>query len=204
MPEITQITVQTKNKKRCNLFIDDEFFAGVSVETVVKNRLKVGKIVDAKELLELIEENDRTEALCKAADYISKALKTKRQVKDYLIRKGYSEEVAWYCVDKLKDYNYIDDKEYSKRYIESVSKNQGKRLIEYKLMMKGVKKEDVEGAYTETEIDSKENAKNVAFKYLKNKSIDKETLAKAYRYLIGRGFNYDEASYALSFFNKED
>ena len=203
MPEITQITIQTKNKKRCNLFVDGQFFAGISVETVVKNRLEVGAFVEAKDLQSMIEQSERAEALSKAADYVSKSLKTKKQVKDYLLRKGYSEEIAWYCVDKLKEYNYIDDKEYSKRYIESVSKDNGKRLVEYKLMMKGVRKEDVESAYQDVEIDSKENAKNIADKYLKNKDKSKETLAKAYRYLIGKGFNYEEATYALSFY-KED
>lgn len=204
MPEITQITVQTKNKKRCNLFVDGEFFAGVSIESILKNGLKVGQIVDAKDLMNLLQENERSEALSKAADYISKALKTKMQVKDYLVRKGYSEEVAWYCVDKLKEYNYIDDQEYSKRYIESVSKNQGKKLTAYKLMAKGVKKEDIECAYEQTDIDAKENAKTVAIKYLRNKEINKESLAKTYRYLIGRGFSYDEASYAINSFDKED
>ena len=77
MPEITQITVQTKNKKKCNLFVDGEFFAGVSIESIIKNGLKVGQHVDAKELTELLQENERAEALSKAADYISKALKTK-------------------------------------------------------------------------------------------------------------------------------
>ncbi len=204
MPEITQISVQTKNKKRCNIFVDGEFFVAVSVEAVMKNRLKVGQFIDAKDLQQVVEDNDRTEALTKALDYVSKSLKTKRQVKDYLLRKGYSEQTAWYCVDKLKEYNYIDDKEYSKRYIESVSKNQGKRLTEYKLMIKGVRKEEIENAYLETEIDANSNAKSVAEKYLKNKTKDKETLAKAYRYLIGRGFSYEQASYAINSFNKED
>ena len=134
---------------------------------------------------------------------ISKNLKTKRQVKDYLIGKGYSEEVAWYCVDKLKEYDYINDVEYSKRYIESTSKNQGNRLVEYKLMMKGVKKEDIQNAYLEADVDGNENAKNVAIKYLKNKEITKENIAKTYRYLIGKGFSYEQANYALSEF-KED
>ena len=204
MPEITQISIQTKNKKRCNIFVDNEFFTAVSVETVLKNRLKVGQFIDAKDIQQIVYENDRSEALSKSIEYVSKSLKTKRQVKDYLIRKGYPEEIAWYCIDKLKEYNYVDDKEYSKRYIESVSKGQGRRLIEYKLMMKGVKKEDVESAYSQTDIDANSNAKNVAEKYLRNKVIDNETLAKAYRYLIGRGFNYEQASYAIKSFKKED
>ena len=204
MPKITAITVQERKKDRCNLFIDGEFFAGVSLETVMKNRLKVGLEIDGKELQEVLFESERTEALNKAVDYVSKALKTKRQVKDYLLRKGYSEDTVWYCIDKLKEYNYVDDCEYSKRYIDSTSKTQGKRLVEYKLMMKGVKKQDISTAYDECKIDGKENAKAVAQKYLKNKEINKETIAKTYRYLIGRGFSYDEASYAISSFNEEE
>ena len=37
-------------------------------------------------------------------------------------------------------------------------------------------------------------------KHLKNKEKTKENIAKTYRYLIGKGFSYEEASYALKFF----
>lgn len=203
MPFITNVSVQKNNKKRCNVFVDNQFFCAMNIETVVKNQLKSGLEIDKEQLEQIVFENEKQEALFKATDYISKNLKTKKQVKDYLIKKGYSEQVAWYCVDKLKEYEYIDDKEYSKRYIESVNKRQGKRLIEYKLMMKGVKKDDIESAYLETEVDAKESAKLIAEKYLKNKEITKENIAKTYRYLIGKGFSYDEATFAISKFSEE-
>ena len=204
MAKITAITTQQKNKDRVNLFIDDEFFSGLSLETVMLNRLKVDMEVDSNKLKEIVEQSERTDALNKALNYISKTLKTKIQVKDYLVKKGYSLEVAWYCVDKLKDYKFIDDKEYSKKYIECNSKSQGKRLFSYKLMEKGVRKEDIEKALEESEIDLKECAFNTAQKYLKNKEITKEILVKTYRYLIGRGFSYEETDYAISKFKDED
>lgn len=204
MPKITSISAQTKNKDRCNLFVDGSFFAGVSLITVMKNRIKVGDEIDEKALKEILEESERSIALNKAADYISKSLKTKKQVKEYLLKKGYDEQTVWYCIDKLKEYDYIDDVEYSKRYVLSKSKTQGKRLVEYNLMMKGVKKQDIEDAYSESDINAKENAKVVAEKHLKNKERTKENIAKTYRYLIGKGFSYDEASYALSFFDEDN
>lgn len=203
MARISSIRVQEKNSSRCNVYVDGEFFAGISLELVMQFRLKVDMEIDKKLLYEILNENEKKDALNKAISYISKTLKTKRQIKDYLIKKGYSEDVAWYCVDKLKEYGYIDDCSYSKRYIESLSKSQGRRLIEYKLMMKGVKKEDISSAYEEIDVDSKESAKLIAEKYLKNKEKTKETIAKAYRYLIGKGFSYEEVEYALSQF-KED
>ena len=203
MPYITSVSVQKNNKKRCNVFVDNQFFCALNIETIIKNQLKVGLEIQREQLENIVFENQKQEALIKATDYIAKDLKTKKQVKDYLLKKGYTEQVAWYCVDKLKEYNYIDDVEYSKRYIESVNKRQGKRLIEYKLMMKGVKKEDIESAYSEIEVDGKVGAKLVAEKYLKNKELTRENIAKAYRYLVGKGFSYDEASSAINQFNEE-
>lgn len=204
MSKITLISIQQNNKSRCNLFVDGEFFAGVTLESVMKYRLKIGQEIEPNKLKELLDESEKEQALAKALTFVSKTLKTKKQVKEYLLKKGYSEDVVWYCIDKLKEYSYIDDKEYSRRYIESVSKNQGQRLVEYKLMAKGVKKDDISFAFDNCEIDANENARNVVHKYLKNKELTKENLAKAYRYLLNRGFSYDQASYAIKNFEKED
>ena len=203
MQKITAITAQTKNKDRVNLFVDGEFFAGVSLETALKLRIKVGDEADSEKLKEILSEAERSEAVVKACDYAVKRLKTKRQVKDYLIKKGYSEEAVWFAVDKLKEYGYIDDKNYSQRYIESTSKTQGRRLIEYKLMMKGVKKEDISAAYEETETDGNEDARRLAEKRLKNKEITKENVLKTFRYLIGRGYSYEQAEYAVKIFMED-
>ena len=146
MAKITAINMQTKIKDRCNIFVDDEYFCSISLETVLKYRLKVGYEFEKDDFATIINENEKSEALNKALNYISKYLKTKNEVKNYLLGKGYSESVAFYCIDKLKEYKYIDDEEYSKRYIESVSKTQGKRLTElYSNAYVYVLPSDVEG-----------------------------------------------------------
>ncbi len=204
MPIITQISSQVNNKNKCNISVDGEYYCALSLETVIKNRLKVGAEINTEELIRVVEDGERETALSKALVYISKRIKTKREVKDYLLKKGFSEQVVWYCIDKLKEYNFIDDQEYSRRYIESTSKTQGKRLSEYKLMMKGVKKEDIESAYNDVEIDDNENAFNIAIKHIKNKERSKENIAKTYRYLIGRGFSYEQANYAIDKLKEDD
>ena len=86
MRKITAITAQERNKERVNLFVDGEFFAGVSLETAMKLRLKAGDEVDADRLNEILTETERADAMARAADYALKNLKTKRQVKDYLLK----------------------------------------------------------------------------------------------------------------------
>lgn len=198
MPKITNISQQKNSKERCNLYVDDQFFAGVPLEIVLLHRLKVGDEVNTDKLKNIIFEADKSKALDKALTYISKSFKTKREIKEYLLKKGFSEEIAWYCIDKLKEYNYVNDVEYSKKYIESTNKTQGKNLSKYKLMSKGVRKEDIESALEDSEIDYVKNATALAEKYLKNKDKTKENILKCYKYLIGRGFSYEEADSAIS------
>ncbi len=197
MPKITAIVVQEKDKNRCNLFVDGEFLVGLSIECVLKNRIKVGQDVSNAEIFALAKEDERGTALTKAINYVSARLKTKKQVKDYLLKKGYSEDTVWYCIDKLKDYNLINDLEYAKRYVESTGVKQGKRMMAYKLMAKGLNKEDINVAIDSVEVDTFEGAYNLALKHIRNKEITKENLSKTYRYLLGKGFSYEEAEKAI-------
>lgn len=202
--KITQISAQQKNKDRCNIFIDGEYSFSVSTETVYKFYLKTGKELSEEEITAIKEDGERTSALNRATEYLSKAYKTRKQVKDYLLKKGYSDDAVYYTVSRLTETGYINDSEYARRYFETASKNQGKKLSAYKLMAKGVRKDVIDEAYEKAAVPSKENAASVAEKYMRNKEINKENLAKTYRYLIGRGFSYDEASEAISAFKEND
>ncbi len=204
MPIITDLKIQEKNKERCNLFVDGTFFSGISLETVIKFHLKKDLEISRDELDNVILEAERLRAFDKALEYVSKLSKTKRQVKDYLIKKGFSEDISWQAIDKLKEYGYIDDIDYARRFIEYNSKKQGIKLLQYKLMQKGIKKEDIEKACSDIDVPFKENATLIAQKYMKNKEKTRENIAKAYRYLVGKGFSYDEIEYALSDFNGEN
>ena len=70
-------------------------------------------------------------------------------------------------------------------------------------MMKGVKKEDIEKAFENAETDDAENARKLAEKHLRNKEITAENVRKTYKYLIGRGFSYEQADDAIKKFRAE-
>ena len=85
--KITQISAQQKNKDRCNIFIDGEYSFSVSTETVYKFYLKTGKELSEEEITAIKEDGERTSALNRATEYLSIAYKTRKQVKDYLLKK---------------------------------------------------------------------------------------------------------------------
>lgn len=198
MSIITSVKIQEKDKNRCNVMVDGEFSFSLSIDLIIKYGIKKDVDIINLPIDEIKKEDSKIYALNLAVKYVSKALKTKKQVVTYLNNKGFDYDVISFVVDKLKEYNYINDEEYAKRYLETKSNSEGKRLSDYKLMMKGIKKTDIDSARENVDIDSKESAFLIAQKKIKNKEITVENLSKVYRYLVGKGFSYEEANFAIS------
>ena len=199
MNEITAILPQVKDKRRCNIYIDGRFCCGLTLEATVKNRLKVGQIVTEEKLAEIQLESEKNTAFDKALTHLSATRKTEKQIRTYLAGKGYLPVVVDYVVEKLRGYDFLNDGEYADAYVESVSARKGGRLIRMELKGKGVSDEEIERALGEREEGAeKEAAKAILTKYMRNKPFDKETLSKAYRYLMGKGFDYETAKAALA------
>ncbi len=202
MIKISSISVQEKDKCRCNIFVNEEFFCALYLENVLKYNLKKDCEVTEEKFNGIKAEDEVQFALKRSKNYISKSLKTKMQVITYLKDKGFSGKVIYEVIEKMIEYGYVDDVEFARSYLEC-NTNQGKRLADYKLMQKGVKKEDIERARENLVDNSNDIAKKLAEKRLKNKEITKELIQKTYKYLIGKGFSFEEAENAVSKYMKE-
>ena len=196
MAEITAITPQKKDKTRCNIEVDGRFFCGMKLETVMQNRLKAGMTIEADELSRMQLESEKLTALDKALTHISVSMKTEREIRTFLKRKGYLQDVSDYVVEKMKGYGYVNDEAYSSAYAESAAKRKGSRLIRCELRNKGVDEQAIDTALSCLG-DETESAKRCLEKYMRGKSADRETLQKAYRNLLSKGFDYDTAKAAL-------
>ena len=185
--EITAITPQKHDATRCNIEVDGRFFCGMQLITVMEHRLKVGNIVTEEELSALQLAGEKQTALDKALTHISASMKTERDVRDFLRRKGYLQEVSDYVVKKMKGYGYLDDEAYARAYAQSVGNRKGSRLIRMELKRKGVPDTAIEAL---PQRDESGAAKSVLEKYLRGKTIDEKMIRKAYAYLLSKVFDY--------------
>ena len=64
------------------------------------------------------------------------------------------------------------------------------------LKKKGVSEDDMSSAIEDIG-DQTESAVLIAEKYLKNKPKDKPNMLKCYKYLLSKGFEYDDAKSAI-------
>ena len=199
MGEITALSVQSKDKTRCSVYIDGRFACGLSIEVAVKNRLKVGMQVDDSFLSAIQLEGEKDVALSKALTFVTLTQKTKKQVRDHLTKKGYLPVVVDYVLEKMSDYRFLDDEAYATAYCESAAKKKGKKLIKMELRAKGVEEADMaealDGVSDESQLAA---AQTILQKYMRGKNTDKETLQKAFRHLLSKGFDYETAKSALA------
>lgn len=156
-----------------------------------------------KSVLDEIQlETEKSQAVDKAVTHLSASMKTKKQMRDFLVKKGYTESVINYVLDKLEYYKLIDDFAYCRAYVNSAS-GKGKRALEADLLKRGADKKAVEEALNGTEEDI-----TVAFavleKYMRGKQISKESLYKGFKYLLSKGYGYDTAKSALEKFGGAD
>ena len=203
MNEITAITPQVKDKRRCNIYIDGRFCCGLTLEATVKNRLKVGQSITQERLEEIQLESEKNTAFDKALTHLSATRKTEKQVRVFLTGKGYLPAVVEYAIEKLRSYNFLNDGEYAEAYAESAVKRKGSRLIRMELRSKGVSDEEIDGALESLgEGQEEEGAKALLQKYMRGKEVSVQTLQKAYKYLLSKGYDYETAKSVLSAFGE--
>ena len=199
MNEITAISPQVKDKTRCNIYVDGVFCCGLTLETTIKNRLKVGQIITKERLSQIQLESEKNKAFDKALTHLSATRKTEKQIRVYLQGKGYLEDVIDYVVEKLRSYNFLNDGEYAEAYVEMAAKRKGGKLIRMELRGKGVSDSEIDEALLGLDEDTQVSAATeMVKKYMRGKVADVQTLQKAYRYLMSKGFDYDVAKQALS------
>ena len=185
-----------KSKTNANMFMVDtsegEFV--LHSDIIVKNKIEKG-VVNDNIFYEAVNESEILIGLNLCLKYMSSKLKTEKQMKDYLYKKEFHKSAVEKILEKLKEYNVINDEVYAESYAKS-NPNFSKNKIKQKLMSVGVKSDITENA-TE-EVDDDVSCLKHAEKYMRNKVADKQTTEKLIRRLQGMGYNWDAIKHALN------
>ena len=200
---ITDIQVQKKHPSRRSIFLDGEFFCGVSEEVAVKFNLKAGTEIDEDKLKELIQE----EELSKAKNYVYRILArriyTGKEIRDKLIERGYIDTVIQEVIATMERYGYVNDEVYAEEWIQSrmKSKPKGKIALRQELARKGIDKSIIENALGQAFDGSSESdmALELAQRKISSYSRDEPAVArrKLQGFLLRRGFGYEAVKDAI-------
>lgn len=126
-----------------------------------------------------------------------KNIKTKKDVYDYLIRKGFTNEETSEVCDYIEEVGLVDDDLYVKFFVEDSFriKNKGARKIVYELKQRGIDDDKINEAIEEAsdmQYDALKEAYERKLEATKSETDQYKRKNKIIRFLISRGFDYSD------------
>ena len=201
MATITAIEFQKRNKDRVNLYLDGKYFMSLYAELIYRFKLEKGQEVHIDDLTEIIKKDDFEKAKNRALNFISRAEKSEKKLRDKL-KDEFVPEIIDMVVDFMKKYGLVDDERYADRIVNNDLnfKRLGKNRIKQNLYSKGITSEDIERKISDIDVDIElENAVFLGQKRLgklKNELPHKKR-TKLYQHLVYKGFDYTTVNRAL-------
>ena len=185
--EILEITLKSKNNPNVFLVKTDGGEYTLHSDSIVKFSIAKGQYDDEK-FVEATLDSSQIIAFNLCIKYLNASIKTMRQVRDYLKKKNFEDVVIDLTINKLKDYNIIDDKNFATMYIRS-NPNFSKMKLKQKLITFGVNSSTIDELLSE--VDEYEACLNSGRKFLKSKPIDEAVMDKLNRHLYSQGFMWE-------------
>lgn len=190
MGKISKIEEQKKKKNRVNIYIDGEFSLGLYKDTIIKYHLYEGKEITKSELSEIQRFETLQDVKEKALNYLSYRIRSKKEIRNYLYKKHFDEEIIHIIINDFENSGLIDDTAFAEIWVKDRSKRnpKGNLILKKELIEKGISETIIEVVLKN--INEKENAERAASKAIKkyhNKNNFKE---KVISYLSRRGFPY--------------
>lgn len=134
-----------KFNNKYKIDFDNNKYIFITENTLIHyNIVKKIEITENK-LNEIIEYEHNEQAFLKSLNYLSYGLRTKFEIKEYLLKKEFTENIIEKTIKKLEQYNYIDDDKYTFLYIKDRfnNKKKGPNYIKKKLEAKGIESETI-------------------------------------------------------------
>ena len=207
--QIIIVQVKQKNQRNTNCIVSfksenaEENQIEISMDLVLKFQLKKDKIIGFSEFEQIISEQKLIDAKQIAFNFASFSPKTEKQIVQKLKVKGFENMEINYSIKFLKDFNLINDEEFSKKFINDylLKNKSGKFKLLQLLINKGVSKEIAENAVNkyfpeEKSLDLAILAAEKKMKIIEKKQKEKQKQA-IFNHLLSKGFSFADAKKVL-------
>ncbi len=136
--------------------------------------------------------------------------RSKRELKERLLRKGYSDAAAEGVSGEMESLGYIDDRRYAERFVSDAVNRRyaGPQMIVSALQKKGVARDIIDDVLCKVSNDSSQAdiARLALGRRLRNRSAprDRDEIRRLSDYLRRRGFSYDIIKDVLKGIERDD
>lgn len=168
--EVTMIEAQ-KRTGRYNVYLDGKYAFPISESVMIKYRIFKGMVIDKDLQTEIIAADDVAKAYNRALDYLSGQLRSEKEVTDKLKTLEIDDDVIESTLERLREFNLLDDQAYASAYVRTMrnTSDKGPIVIRQHLRQKGIGENLIDNALVEFKDDElAENGVAVAEKLAKH------------------------------------
>lgn len=186
-----QITrIEEGKGKKYKVFGDEIFLFSLYKKELKKYGIAENTEIDDN-LIEDIEENCILKRAKERALYL---LEYKPYSISMMREKLYNGEYSKKIIEKvilfLKEYHYLDDKDYIRMYIGTYSVRKSRKQLTCDLLRKGISKELINNCFEQLEYSEQECFEKEFERYVRGKDLeDWKVRQKVFRYFLGKGFS---------------
>jgi len=134
----------------------------------------------------------------KTLHFLSFRPRSEKEVRDYLLKHKAGLETTEKIINKLKEYKFIDDEEFTRWWIEqrTILKPKASRIIKFELKQKGIDRQLIDSFFEDNKDSTADFTKALKLAERKMSRYAKiEDKRKVYekmgRFLASKGFNWD-------------
>jgi regulatory protein len=193
MSIITALEVQKRNKKRVNVYLDEEYAFSLSLDEAA--RLRKGQTLSDSEVEQLRDQDAVAYAVDSAARFLAVRPRSVQEVRQNLVQKSHPPAVIDAALERLAALGYLDDRAFAEFWVRerNTFKPLSPRALRQELRQKGVAEEIVAEALGD--LDPDEVAYRAAMSQSRRlRGSDQRTFSeKMYAFLQRRGFSYTTA-----------
>ena len=203
---MTVTAIEAINSKKVKVTFDEQFTLVLYKGELKLFGIKEGAVLPEDTLQRIEKEVLEKRAVKYAMNLLLKRDYTEKELRDKLAKAGYREETTKKAIDYVASYHYVDDASYARRYLETYSDRKSRRMMQMELKKKGVADDVIEQALSEAELEREQDTLH-AYAVKKAKGLDlasDKDKQRFLRYLLGKGFSYQDAKEELSGLLKED
>lgn len=205
--KITAIERQKKRSDRVSVFIDEEFWTGMSENLFLEININRGDEIDQDQKEEIERKVIQDDALGYALMAMSKKQFSERKLKEKLIDRGYNDRVVLAVIEKCIDLDIIDDKSLAVAAAEYRKGNgQYRKKVAIKLKEMGIEDQLIEQTLDQVFLEDERDLAKIALEKSRwgDQKLDIKDQKKAIAFLQRNGFSYPSAKNAVSEFALSD
>ncbi len=200
---ITRLVVQQRNKRRVNVYLDDDY--AFSLADTLAAGLTVGQTLTQDEIEALQREDAYRRGMDKALRLLARRPRSQREIDEALRRADFEPDVRTRILARLREMEYLDDRAFAQWWIENRVQFSPRsiRALRQELRQKGVPRAIIDDALAALDDDQLALAAGKARAYRWRNLPPADFEKKMIGYLQRRGFGYATARQAAAILQEQ-